>query len=441
MFKKCISLVLVMVLLTSTFVGCGNTTTTTESTGQVKSTDKDKPVTITFWFPGQDKAHDDYFTNVVKEFEAANPGIKIENTILPTANKDVDMKLTAADLSGMYPDVFMAYLLFMGTRSPRGDFLDLTKYVDNWSDKDDIDESTYDVGRYKGKLFGLAFLPSPNVFVYRKDFFEESGLDPEKPPKTWDELYECAKKLTIRDANNNVKRAGLDLPALNVETFIKPLMRQGGSIIVDEEKGIPSFSDQGSIDAFNFILKLKEANISIPFDLSKKEDIPFAKGNSAMSFLNISQIKTLMAIPENKDKIGLGPVLENKNTVDFCGNRLFTIGAKSKYPDQSWKFIEFLMSKEQMLKRNQDMGSPIVRKSLTEEFMKNDPVFGKAILEYIKYGKGSENFQYTSLVTKYLENAYQEVYNKRKTSEQALRDAEASLNRELSNISSEGQKK
>ena len=40
-----------------------------------------------------------------------------------------------------------------------------------------------------------------NVLVYRKDLFAEAGLDPEKPPRDWDELVDYARKLTVPSRN------------------------------------------------------------------------------------------------------------------------------------------------------------------------------------------------------------------------------------------------
>ena len=44
--------------------------------------------------------------------------------------------------------------------------------------------------------------------TWNKDQFREAGLDPEKPPKTWDEFREYAKKLVKRDAQGNITRVG-----------------------------------------------------------------------------------------------------------------------------------------------------------------------------------------------------------------------------------------
>jgi len=50
-----------------------------------------------------------------------------------------------------------------------------------------------------GRLVSMPFNSSTPVTWYNKDAFKKAGLDPEKPPKTWEETREAARK--IRGAN------------------------------------------------------------------------------------------------------------------------------------------------------------------------------------------------------------------------------------------------
>jgi ABC-type glycerol-3-phosphate transport system substrate-binding protein len=226
--------------------------------------------TVTFWFPGG-AGQEEYFNNVGKEFEAATPSIKIDPTVLPPDSKDIDSKLNAAKLAGTFPDVFSAYLVFMGTRGARGDFEILDPYINQWPDKSDILESALDLGKYKGDIVGLGFFPAPKLVPYRKDFFREAGLDPEGPkkePTTWEELASWGRKLTVRDASGNVTRAGLDIPSSTPATvFIEPWMRQNGSKVIDEINLEPSWTDAGAVEALQFVADLWNENISIPHNL------------------------------------------------------------------------------------------------------------------------------------------------------------------------------
>lgn len=428
MFKRFISLSICFMIFSSVLVGCGNASNTNPTASAVK---KD-PVTISFWFPGSDKVNDDYFTNIAKEFENVNPYIKVEVTVLPSMSADIDTKLNAAQLSGIYPDVMSAYLAAISNRGSRGEFYNLNDLVGKWSETNDIYESTINMGKLKDQILGLGFFPAPEILVYRKDFFKEAGLDQEKPPKTWEELEDYAKKLIKVDATGNITRAGFDIPATNAGVFYRTFLRQGGSVIVDEKNQVPAFTDQNSIDTFDFLKKLYNDKVSIPYDYQKKDSIPFVKGNSAMSYLPTTSIASMIKQdPSIKDKLGYVPVLEKKNKVDFCGYRLFTIGAKSKYVDASWEFVKFMMSKDQMMKRAKDMNMPPVRKSLEKDFIALDSVLNTAVVDYVKYGKGAEAVPWGALLLKYLDVAFQETYLNKKTSEQALKDAYTALKKDL----------
>lgn len=47
----------------------------------------------------------------------------------------------------------------------------------------------------KGKMLSFPFNSSTPVLYYNKDAFRKTGLDPEKPPRTWKEMEACGRKL------------------------------------------------------------------------------------------------------------------------------------------------------------------------------------------------------------------------------------------------------
>jgi sn-glycerol 3-phosphate transport system substrate-binding protein len=53
------------------------------------------------------------------------------------------------------------------------------------------------VGYYTkdGKLYSMPFNSSTPIFYYNRDAFKKAGLDPEKPPKTWQEVEAYSKKI------------------------------------------------------------------------------------------------------------------------------------------------------------------------------------------------------------------------------------------------------
>jgi ABC-type glycerol-3-phosphate transport system substrate-binding protein len=123
-----------------------------------------------------------------------------------------------------------------------------------------------------------------------------------------------------------------------------------------------------------------------------------------------------------------------KRPYTFCGYRLFTIGANSKVKDAAWEFIKFMMSKEEMWQRFKDEMIPPTRESLLERFIQDDPEYNKAIAEHVKYGKGKAITPWTGIASRYMEKAYQEALNGRKSPRQALVDADRDLRAELKRL-------
>ncbi len=80
-------------------------------------------------------------------------------------------------------------------------------------DKDKFDLSDYEknvLGYYSvgGKLYGMPFNTSAPMLYYNKDLFKAAGLDPNKPPRTYAEVLEAAKKLQKKDASGKVTVSG-----------------------------------------------------------------------------------------------------------------------------------------------------------------------------------------------------------------------------------------
>ena len=73
---------------------------------------------------------------------------------------------------------------------------------------------------FEDKLYGLPFGQDTWALYYNTDAFTEVGLDPTKPPRTPDELWEYAEKLTKFNDDGSLARAGFipDDPDRNLES-------------------------------------------------------------------------------------------------------------------------------------------------------------------------------------------------------------------------------
>lgn len=391
------------------------------------------PVTLNFWFPTEGQKHDDYFTGAAAEFSRANPNINVQVTVVSADAGDIMQKLNTAQLSRTYPDVFSAFLVFIGTRGARGEFYDVKDLYEAWPEKDDLLASATDMGKFKGNLIGFGYFPAPVLRVHRKDFFTEAGLDPNRGPATWEEWRSMANKASVRDAGGNLVRAGTDLASTDPSLIIfEPTARQAGSLVVDEVNQVPSFTDPGAVEALQFLADLWNDNVSFPHNWGRLDEHPFLYGRSAMGYLMPTVIMNMIKNdPSIEAKLGYAPVMRRKEQWAFCGYRLFTIGAESRHVEESWKFIQFLLSADQFWKRYELLAIPPARKSLMPRFIAEAPERNRLIAEHVEFGKGKPVTPWTSLYNNRMHVAYQEALNKVKPARQALLDAEKALLEEL----------
>jgi len=440
MLKRFGALVLCVVMVAGVLLGCSNNTPSSsqsspQSSPQSSEPSAEKQVTLEFWFPDDSKMAEELNKKAIEDFEKANPNIKVNMTILSTNAGDHETKLNAAVLSDTFPDVYLAYLGLIGTRGALGDFAVLDDYIDKWSDKDDILPAALETGKFKGQTIGLGAFPAPMIYAYRKDFFEEAGLDPNKPPKTWAELEEYALKLVKRDGQT-VVRSGFDIPAVDSAlVFTEPFMRSAGSPVIDEINQKPSWLDDNAVAALDFIGQLAQKNVAIPHDFQKPSERPIIAGKGAIGVMPGEFIPDLKKNnPELFSKFGfMEPITRDgsKPGIGFCGYRLYTIGETSKNKDEAWKFIEFLMSAENMWARAEQLNIAPVRKSLQEKFISLDPIVNKFVIQYVDQGKGKAVTPWTNISNKYGAIAFEEVIGGKKTAKQALQDMYDAVMKEI----------
>ena len=113
-----------------------------------------------------------------------------------------------------------------------------------------------------GKIFALPSnsIPTTYVLVYRKDLFEQAGLDPEKPPQTWEELLDYAEKLTDPSRNTYGFVVPIVVGSHGPGKFVEMVMALNGVNVIrkrEDGKWIADFADdERAIQSVEFIREL-----------------------------------------------------------------------------------------------------------------------------------------------------------------------------------------
>jgi raffinose/stachyose/melibiose transport system substrate-binding protein len=143
--------------------------------------------TITWWHIANTDPGLTINANLAKEFEAANPGVKVE--ITPLENEAFKAKLLPATQAGNPPDLFHSWgggVLEQQQQAGlvkeiKGDWL--KQIVPNGA-------KLYQIG---GKQYGVPFDVGMVGFWYNKDLFAKANIS--APPATWGELLDAVRKL------------------------------------------------------------------------------------------------------------------------------------------------------------------------------------------------------------------------------------------------------
>ena len=105
-------------------------------------------------------------------------------------------------------------------------------------------------------VWGIAGSLAVRVLMWRKDRFQEAGLDPSKPPKDWNELIEYSRKLSDPER----KRFGMNMTSgkQSAWDFMAFLWSAGGEAVKKNADGewVASFGDRKAAEALEFYIRL-----------------------------------------------------------------------------------------------------------------------------------------------------------------------------------------
>jgi len=153
---------------------------------------------IQFWH-SMEGALGERVNELVQEFNKKNPDYQVNAVYKGNYGESMNAGI-AAFRAGNAPDVLQVFEVGTATMMYAKGAI---KPVQEMSEEagDPLDPKAFIgavAGYYSsqdGKLISMPFNSSTVVFYYNKDAFKKAGLDPEKPPKTWEEFATVGEKL------------------------------------------------------------------------------------------------------------------------------------------------------------------------------------------------------------------------------------------------------
>lgn len=337
-------------------------------------------VKITWWFDANEFIQND----LIPRFEREHPDIDIEYVVVSGGKQD---KILAAFLGGAAPDIFGGWPEERIMLAEKGMALALDGFLRDWQDAGDFFDGAWASARHQGKVYGIPFYLDLRTIIYRKDFFDEAGLESNRPPQTWDELLRAAKKLTRYDDKGNIARAGINV-APNANDFAPYLWQAGGDFLTADLTRA-NMLPKDSLRALEFYTSLvTEHRVSPAAGVSGSWSDAFWGGSEAMLYANSAVPgRTKQNVPDLYPSVGSGLPPADKQRAVMLHADYFVISATSKHPREAFEVLKFFFRPEN-LERYAALGNltPPRKSLMYSNYARQNPVMLQ-ILEAAPYGR------------------------------------------------------
>ena len=396
-----------------------------------------QPVTIHILTMDQAGLKPAEIDQIAREFEAKNPDIKVNmeyvgydyvHDKIVTGMAANPPAYDAAMIDVIWPDEFIK----------AGYLLDVTNRV-TADMKAGIFPAAWNGVTRNGKVYGVPWLMDVKYFMYNKDMLQKAGFN--APPKTWEELADQAKVIKQKGLAEFPITWSWNQKEGVVCDFTALLFGNGGAFV--DASGKPVFNNDKGVQILTWMKKTIDDGLSNPSAVSSDEmavESNFLAGKSAFAvnwlFQYADSNDATKSQIANKVAFAPMPVFDAGAKAGVTGSSVdgsssFGIMATTPYPDQVWKFLTYLASKEVQTKYSAEM-LPIWQDSYQGDSLKQllaaaptNPVTVPAFVAQFPFANERPTVAYYNEASAALQLAIQEALTGVKTPQQALDEAAA----------------
>lgn len=433
-----ISIILAMLFLQ----GCGTSTKSpdkaaTQPTKETAATPASTaPISITWWHAmGGDngKAID----QIVSDYNASQSKIIVKASFQGSYDELLTkMKASFDSKSGpslvMVNDVNTRYMIDSKAISPVQTFIDKDKF-----DISQFEEHILNYYTINNKINSMPFNTSNPILYYNKDLFKAAGLDPEKPPATFEEVTKAAKTLT----KNGVTGFSFYIePWLMEQSFARQ-----GEEYVNNNNGRTALATESylnkeaGVKTLTWWKSMVDDKIALNFgrtgDDARKA---FLAGQTAIYITSTGALRGVVDSAKGKFEVGTGFLPKPESSTKDGG---VAIGGASNWilnnksqdeQNATWEFMKYLSSTKVQAYWSISSGYfPITKKAYDEQMVKDNivkyPQF-KTAIDQLHQTKSTYNSQGAVIGVfqeqrEFVKTAIEEALNGKKTPQDALNTA------------------
>ncbi|MFI6322870.1 sugar ABC transporter substrate-binding protein [Nonomuraea sp. NPDC050556] len=310
---------------------------------------------------------------LAKEYEAANPGVKLEITAIPWGQ--AHDKLAGAIAAKTTPDLTMMGTTWMSEFGKTGALDPVPSLIDRSA----FFPSSLQPPTVNNTLYGVPWYVDTRVLFYRKDILDKAGI--KEAPKTWDELKAAAKAAQSKGG----AKYGMYLPpgkAGAADVFMPWIWQQGSDILGADGKF--TFDSPETVKALTYYQSFFTGKLAPTATQPGDAERWFVDGSLAMQITGPWMVSkfTELGGAGFADKFAVAPVPGDRTRTSFVGGADLAVFKDSRNRDAAWTFVKWLTDPAVQVKwygLQKDL--PSVQSAWTDPALQNDKVapFGEQL--------------------------------------------------------------
>ena len=335
------------------------------------------------------------FVKIAQSYSKAQSGIKVVASYAATPQQ-----VLTAETAGKPPDVFFDCSNGdVGTWASTGVVLNLEPLIKKYHfDTGRFTDSANKLIRYNGRAYAMPYLTCTFMLLYNKTLFRRAHLDPNKPPRTWEQVQALWKPLTLRNSSGKITSLAM-LPTYGgpdyVGTWLPVYMTTfGGHLVSSDGKKVTANCPQ-CVQALtweaNYYKTIGASNVD-RFGAYGNPPVGspqnlFLSGKIAMYVSGEWNPKFIAVYGPKHFDYGVAPLPypaahpELANSGMANGNMGF-IMRKSRHPDEAFKFLMWVQTVEPTVRfANVINNVPHIKAALNNPGLPTDPHY-RAFVHY-----------------------------------------------------------
>ncbi|GLZ11102.1 ABC transporter substrate-binding protein [Actinomadura sp. NBRC 104425] len=314
---------------------CGGGNDDGDGTGQ-------SPAQLKVWMMGDGTPEQTKFLDGVEaEFKQKHPDTDVVVKYVPWAQVATTFQKAAAGGEG--PDVTELGNTDVQSHIEQGSLADITDKFNGWADGAKLNKTALANDRSGGKTYAVPWYGGVRAVWYRKDWFQELGI---QPPKTWAELTAAAKRI-----QDDKKVPGIGAPSDQTNALLSFIWGNGGEVAVNEGgKFVGKLDQPAAVEAVDFYAGLVTKEKVAPAKYIGKNELEgpqrdFALGKLGMYIDGSWALKEMKKISDkDADKWAVFPIPAKNggNAPVMAGGSDLAVWNDSKAKDAAFDYITVL---------------------------------------------------------------------------------------------------